>query len=82
MSIALASIESLCPKPKRSRKSNVTALSGSQKNVDLSSSPAGSTQRKGSRKKNVDVNPDNRVTILIKVWLKARTFDSFLERWH
>ena len=76
MSIALASIDSLCDKRKRPRKSNAR-LSGSQKNTDLSSSSVGSTLRKGSRKKDVDVNPDDRVTIMIKVWLKARDFDSF-----
>src|SRR5262245_36508113 len=82
MSIAFASIESLCPKTKRSRKSYATApvpgrLSVSQKNVNLSSSSVGSTQRKGSRKKNANVN-DDRLTIMIKVWLKGRDFDSFL----
>jgi hypothetical protein len=87
MLFALALIQSLCPKPRHSRKSYATAPvprrpSGSQKNTNVSSSSFGSTQQKGSRKKNVDANPDDRVTILIKVWLKACVFDSYVERWH
>src|SRR5262245_2119827 len=84
MLTTLATIQSLFPKSRRSRKSYASATeprkqSGSHMNDDCSSSPVRSTQRKSPRKKNVDANPNERVTILIKVWLKVCDFYSFPE---